>query len=279
MARQRRGQRAAEQEKPLPLFLGSTYSNQECEFLIEHLGKPSELALQDEDSLPDGMNPAAVKPILDLTYRLQLVEDAAKESGVEGLKTWCGFDALKEVLEGTLRWRVTTQELKKRTRGATEEVRRAAGAPSLCLWDPDTDIPYMGGVGADTEIVRTMLDGNKRIALFAELKSTGVGALRSLTSVAGFLRGEADSGKRTEQMEDNSLTYTRNGSFGAVACPICHFSDTYTLASPSAKRESEGKVIAHLKSARIKKEAHRILLKRIESGHAGRGREPQTTEE
>lgn len=270
-----RRQRAVQQEAPDPVFMGSSFSNQELEFLIEHFGEPSEVAMPEDEDLPEGVNPKAVGPVLDRTYRLHLMETAAKDKHGEDVKVWVGFDALKRICEETLQWNATVRELKERTRGAQPEARRAAGAPSLHLWDADTDIPYLYGVGADAEFTRTAInqDGS-RTNLFTELRDSGIGGIKSLTSVAKFLRGGrgSDESAQSRQMRlaPTSLVYGRDGAFGNITCPVCRFSVSYEVSKPSTKKEAEQEMRKHLDTAKLKKEVHRILLKRITSGRGQR---------
>jgi len=83
------------------------YSNQECEFLLAHLGESPTIALRSTKSVPgpratatgkpdkdprtypDGVVPAAVQPILQAVYdRIELEKhDGTKWAGVEKVKS------------------------------------------------------------------------------------------------------------------------------------------------------------------------------------------------
>lgn len=255
------------------VFLGSLYSNQELEFLKAHFGEPSELALPEGEEIPVGVNPAAVLPILDKTYRLELLAKAAAEKFPgKDIRLWCGFDALKAVCQETLSWNETVAELKRRTIGSSPELRRAAGAPSLHMWDPDTDIPYIGGVGADADITRTALgDNGQRIPLYVALRDSGIGAIKSLAGVAKFLRSKSPEQQAQRLMDSipNTLDYDHGESTSVVRCPICGHTEVFETIKPSTKREAERKMRKHLESARVKKEQHRVLANRLKSGKAG----------
>src|SRR5688572_24590220 len=65
------------------------YSPEECNFLLSTLGKPPVVALRD---LPEGVNPAAVKPILQRVYDLEQLKEH------EDLD-WVGVEALKVAIQ------------------------------------------------------------------------------------------------------------------------------------------------------------------------------------
>lgn len=265
-------------DRPEPLFLGTTYSNQELLFLLEHLGEPSELAFPEDEDPPEGVNPVAVEALLDRTFKLDMMEKQAREKypDMDDLKIWVGFEALKDICQKTLDWNATVAELKARTRHSTDDrLRRAAGAPSLFLWDPDTDIPYLGGVGADADIVMHALgEGGQRIALHTELRDTGVGGIRSLAAVAKFIHSKksTDVVNRQLAMTPNELVYNKTGDdHGNIECPLCGFAAPYELKKTSSKKTALASMMNHLKTPESRKDQHHILLKRLESGRAGRG--------
>ena len=276
------------------IFIGSTYSNEELLFLAGdednpgHLGEPPEVAIPDDGELPLGVNEAAIRPILDRTFRLQMLQEAAqKQSGDKNLTLWVGFDAIRDICTKTLDWNATVVELKARTQSSDGPVRRAAGAPSLHMWDPDTDIPYAGGVGADADIVRTALDGNERIPLFIALRDTGIGSIKSIGDVAKFLRGgkkavtgeaptpataEKSAAQKLLDSTPNALIHKPGAVTSLVECPICGHTEVYETGKPASKRNAEKDALKHLKSARNKRDQHQLLAKRLLSGKAGTGK-------
>lgn len=256
-------------------FEGTSYSNQECEFLLEHLGEAPIVAIPDDDDLPEGVNEAAVRPILQRTFDLELYQEALRvKHDNQEIVVWCGFDRLREVLEETLKWNKTVAELKRRTRGSPAELRRAAGAPSLHMWDPDTDIPYLGGEGADAGICLTALtEGGERIPLYAELKESGDGAIKSLAGVANFIKATSQtelSGKLAK-VTPNALVYNsvEGQRAASIECPICGKAESYDTLKASTKRAALSAIRKHLKTAQIQKGQHRLLLTRLQSGKAG----------
>lgn len=256
-------------------FEGTRYSNQECEFLLEHFGEAPIVAIPDDEDLPEGVNEAQVRPILQRTFDLELYQESlrAKHETPE-LVVWCGFDRLREVLEETLKWNRTVAELKRRTKGSPDNLRRAAGAPSLHMWDGDTDIPYLGGEGADSQICLTALTvGGERIALYCELKESGDGAIKSLAGVANFINATSatEQSSRIAKITPNKLIYkeTAEQRAASIECPICHAAEAYDTLKASTKRQALVKMRHHLKVADIQKAQHRLLLTRLQSGKAG----------
>lgn len=256
-------------------FLASTYSNQELLFLIEHFGEPPEVAMPEDVDLPKGVNPAALMPILDQTYRLALIEKQLREkSGDDTMVIWCGFDALRAICEATLDWNATVADLKKRVAGSDGPIKRAAGAPSLHMWDPDTDIPYLGGIGADSEFVRTALEGSKRVPLYTMLRQTGLGAIKEMAGIAGVLKAKAGKVKAAKNLlaeTPNALEYDHGTTTSVVRCPICGYTEVFETTKPSTKRKAEVAMRKHLDSAKVKKDQHHVLSLRLKSGKAGTG--------
>ena len=272
--------RKVEEIIPDSLFEGTTYSNKELEFLLAHFGEPAYIALlesedaDDDDELPEGVNPDAVRDILDLTHRLDTLEKRQRELVKdETLRIWVGFDRLSDVCRDTLNWRGTVQELKRRSRGSSDVLRRAAGAPSLHMWDPDTDIPYLYGVGADAEFTRTALDeGGVRRPLTTNLRTSGEGAIKSLAGVASFIKSKSEAEQRNKVLDTtpSDFEYEVTGDNGIVSCPICGKADTYQVSLPQTKKMALMRMTGHLNSpGSVKPEQHHILLRRIQSGKGG----------
>lgn len=256
-----------------PRFEGSAFSNQECLFLLENLGQAPIVALDEEEEIPEGVNEAAVRPILQRVHDLELYQAAQREKhgGME-LEIYCGIPALRQVLEDTLQWRKEVAELKRRTRGSTPEMRRAAGAPSLAMWDPDTDIPYFGGIGADSDKVLTALgEGGVRIPLHTEIQASGVGAIKTMAGVAKFVKSktQAEQQGKLAEITPNELEFINSGAFSAVKCPICGKAEDYETAKSSTKRAAMARMMQHLQAATVQRDQHRLLKTRVQGGRAG----------
>lgn len=259
-----------------PRFEGSAFSHQEIDFLIGEdgesgvLGQLSAVACPPGEDLPEGVNPDQVIPLLNRTYALEAFQDAQrKRTGNKELRTWAGFDKLRAILIQTRDWLATVKELKRRTRNASPELRRAAAAPSLFMWDPDTDVPYLGGAGADAERVLTALGPNgSRVDLHTELQSTGEGTIKSLSGIADFVTGGrvADREQRIAADTPSDFEYVDQGKSSFLRCPICDRTETYNSENSNSKRAAVGRMMRHLNDVRDKKPQHDLLAKRIKSG-------------
>lgn len=256
-----------------PEFLGTQYSDEELHFLMEHLGEPSIIAAPEDEELPPGVNEKQVLPLLDRTHQLDLYEQNQREKvGDETLTVWVGFEKLREVIQATLDWRAQRNELKRLTRGSSPEVRRAAGAPSLHMWDRTTDVAYLGGPGADSDIVRTAIteEGNRE-ELFTHLRAGAGASVRSIADVAKFTRSRSAAEQSNRRMEGPSeLKYEEGASQGLCSCPICGKSEPYEMNKTSAKRAATVNIMRHLMSESVTQvDAHRLLYTRLKSGRAG----------
>jgi hypothetical protein len=113
------------------------FSTNENKFLLEALGKPVYVAMQE---CPSSVNPKAVEPILK---RVSDLEDAKKFSGAQ----WVGIDAMKEKINAYLRENAKWKSDNKR-------FRRAPRFPSMYTFD-SRGKAIRGGVGSDSGRVRT----------------------------------------------------------------------------------------------------------------------------
>lgn len=264
-------------------FEGSAYSNEELKFLIQHLGEAPIVALGEDADVPDHVNEAAVEPILRRVHELNLYQDSLNTKyGPDTPLVWCGIPALKKVCQETLVWREQVQELKKRTKGAPSKLRAAAGAPSLYFWDPDTDVPYLGGTGADAErTLHALGDNGARNPLYVELRKTGLGAIQSLAGVARFIKSKTpqEEQSRLTEVTPQELLFAGNENYASVACPICGHAEEYETKKESTKQAAMRRMTVHLRTAKINKDQHDLLLKRVQSGRSGHMARQQQAED
>ena len=116
-----------------PVTLGTV----DLEFLLEHVGKPTIVALRNAGP---NVLPAAVRPILDRVNELQELEKH------EGLK-WVGIEAIKNAIH------IWFRENKKWKNDHTRNPK-APRWPSLYSYDAKGR-PHWGGPGSDSGRVRT----------------------------------------------------------------------------------------------------------------------------
>lgn len=138
------------------------YSIEENKFLLSHLGEPPTVALRDirpaplaapakKESVPynypGGINPGAVRPVLERIYELEELKRHRKES-------WIGVDAVKA------RIRIYLQKQEEWEAGAARG--RSPRFPSLYTFDTKNR-PHRSGPGSDTGTVKTYIgeDGQR----------------------------------------------------------------------------------------------------------------------
>lgn len=124
------------------------YSHQENEFLAAHVGEPAIVAFKDP--LPKGVNPKAVRPLIERVFELQQLEqhDGTPWAGVQAIR-----DAIKVYQEQTEKW------AKDRRRGRPR-------FPSLYVFD-QKGRGRRGGPGSDSSRVKTYFNSNGERVPFA----------------------------------------------------------------------------------------------------------------
>lgn len=256
-----------------PQFLGTLLSNEEIDFMLEHLGELSETACPPGEDLPDGVNPASVTVWLDRFRRLDdLQKDTRARLKDNTVVVWVGYDAVRAVLEETKAWRATTRELKRRTRGASGPVRASAATPSLYMWDPHSDTAYLGGDGADADTVRTAIGpSGARIELSTSLQPSAAGSLKSIADVAAFVgQREKKNARDAVAALPSTLRIEGEGQNSRLVCPVCEHTEHFDSGNTTKTNAAKGKMTRHLKEAPTHKEEHGILLKRLQSGKVQR---------
>jgi hypothetical protein len=139
-------------------FDPTIYSKEECNWLLENLDKPVPVAMatirpyrmppdgknKNNVVYPDGVNPNAVKPILD---RIQELEDFQNHEG----QKWVGKEAIKACIRTWLTVDAKWESDNRRTRG------RAPRYPSLYSFD-SRGKGHLGGPGSDNGGIKTYFD-------------------------------------------------------------------------------------------------------------------------
>lgn len=209
-------------------FEPALYSLEENQFIQAHAGEPPTVAFHG--GLPVGVNPKAVRPILERLYEL---EELQRHKGIE----WVGVEAVKEAcglyLKAYDRW----QEARK---------RGAPFPPTFFEWD-GRGRPHRFGVGSDAGYVRTVFDeeGNRRkLAVQLELGESGA-------YVPEWLKTRVQAPIPQELTEDQEK--------GLLQCPICAHSINYEPGVQSKRSIARAQMAKHLTSTRKEAEAHRVL--------------------
>jgi hypothetical protein len=207
------------------------FSDAENTFLFQHVGHAPAVAFAE--GLPPGVNRAAVKPMLEMFYDLQQLEE------VRG-QVWAGADAVK-----------ATIETYKQEQARAREIRRRGGPgnPSMYAWD-SFGKPHRGGVGSDAGRVHTYIDGNGERHRFAlELKPMGDGSYGDFT--APWIKKASPKDIPTALIEDETA--------GFVQCPVCKHTETYEQGSSSGKRMARVRMSNHMKAVKRDIDLHRAV--------------------
>jgi hypothetical protein len=126
------------------------YSREECAFLLEHLGKPTSVALRD---IKPPVNVKAMREVFD---RVNELEDLKKHSNLH----WAGVDAIKASIKKWIEVDSKWEADYIRTRGL------APRQPSMYSFDVKGR-PHRSGIGSDTHRPRTWFDAQGQRHPFA----------------------------------------------------------------------------------------------------------------
>ena len=228
-------------------FEPSEYSVEEIRFLLVELEQPP--VIMREIPLPPRVVRAQVLKLVTQCYELE-------EKQTHSKIPWVGYDRVREQLERTLSWYQTCQELARRG-GPTHA--------SMQTWDGNRFMP--SGVESDSGIVRTeILPNGRRRPLGLNLASPdGQSVGPNLIGAAPWLSPDGSFSQDLLSSTPMELVYAENAEAqtGSVTCPVCEWSESYSLAQSSGKRLAHGRMISHLKRAKTQKDRHAILHSRI----------------
>lgn len=219
-------------------------SIEENKFLLRHLGEPWTIAARDIHPVPlvaphrkdrnpvhypDGVTPAAVRPVIDRVYELQELQKNHDES-------WVGIDAVKAAcqtyIDQSLQWE------KDKRRGAPR-------FPSMHSFD-SKGRPFKGGPGSDTGQVQTYLTSTgERKPLAIELIPTD----SDRWSAPWVKSSEAGTG-------DLSDGLTVNEDNGTVEC-FCGHNEKFKKDVRSSYNSARARMSKHLRSAKEEVFRHR----------------------
>lgn len=201
------------------------YSIEENKFLIEHLGNPPEVVEMDSaGQWPVGVNPAAVRPIIEQVYRF---EQQKEHRGTE----WVGVEAVKEAA------RIYVREHTQWTKDHL--TRRGPKLPTLMVWD-ERGRGHKGAVGADGNTVTTYFDENgERQKLAIELTKTGEEVYKP-------------SWIKKAQVEAIIPKLVEDTVKGTIQCPICFHTQQYDPDQRSTYNQARSRMAKHLVSKTLK---------------------------
>ncbi len=210
------------------------YSKAENRFLLDALGKPPVVVLRD---IPAGVNPRAVRPIVQRVYELMELE---KHERVP----WVGIDALKEKINAY----ITNDDKWARDH---QRSRTAPRYPSLYSYDVRGKA-HKGGIGSDNGRVRTYFGPNgERIPFAVDLVPD-----RDESWTPPTLTDEAPKGSLL--VEDASMRRFEchvpqdNGG-------VCGHTESYKADSRASRSAARARMSKHLRKSLDNAEGHREL--------------------
>lgn len=203
------------------------YSKEENEFLLTTIGQPPVVAMR---TVAPGVNPKAVKPVLDRVYEL---EQLKAHEGAE----WAGVDAVKEAIRIFLK-------VDEKWASDAQRSRRAPRHPSMYSFDT-RGRAFLYGPGSDSGRPRTYFDAEgKRKPFAVELVPENV-----MDWVAPTLVGEIA----------NTHLLITDAEKNRIECGICGHTESFKPNSRSSEVAARARMSKHLRTAKDQTDAHREL--------------------
>lgn len=209
------------------------YTNEECEFIIKHLGEPPAVALKD---LPQpGVVKGAVERVLNRVYDLVQIEKYDKGQ-------WAGVDKVKE---GFQVWLDQSTKWKQ----AKDRFPRAPRFPSMHSFDAKNR-PHRGGPSSDSGQVRTYFDeqGERKsfiINLFGDNEN------------GGWQPDWVATAAPKPQVNVKGITVDYENR--RIECPVCKHTESFKSDSRASENAARARMSKHLRKATDNQELHREL--------------------
>lgn len=201
------------------------YSAEENKFLLENVGTSPKVALFK--SIPPGVNPRAVRPVLQEVFDREELEKVEK---VE----WIGIPAIKASINAFLTEDVKWEAEWKRTRG------RVPRYPTMFTRDGKGRF-HAAGPGSDSNMPRSWEDaqGGKH---FFEVFLNG----------DPHMTDEADVPAAPKSLIHDEAKHR-------IECPICAHTESYNLDSRASFNAARGRMSKHLKKPKNETSLHAEL--------------------
>ena len=203
--------------KTVEEFDPATYSLEENEFFLKHLGE-SPLAVMQQP-LPQGVNPAAVQAGLGRIYELSQLEEH------RGTK-WVGLEKIAESM---------TCYLTERARWKDMAARGAPAFPSMHAWD-GKGRPHRSGIGSDSGKVSTYFAENGQRKRFAV----------PLVDIIP----EAFSAPWVKKEEPIPDACVEDAEKGTMQCPVDGYSTAWNVDSRQAYNLARARMARHCKTSK-----------------------------
>ena len=218
----------------------------ENEFVIRHLGEPWSIAGRDIHPVPltaphrkdrnpvhypDGVTPAAVRPVIDRVYELL---DLEKHHG----ESWEGVEAIKMAAQ------VYIDQCHKWER---DKLRGAPRFPSMHSFD-SKGRPFKGGPGSDTGRVQTYFDkdGNRQKFAVEFVKTAKDQWMAEWAQKAGTQADQPEGG------------LTNDTDKHRWEC-FCGHTEAYKVESRQSFNMARGRMSRHLRTAKDETFRHREI--------------------
>lgn len=205
-------------------------SLEECAFMLEAVDKPPIVAMA---RVPAGVNPRAVRPLLERFAELQALQD-------HGEGEWIGTPAIKSAI---------TAYLTQATRWAEDKRRGRPRFPSMHTYDSRGRAHYQAA-GSDSGQVRTYFAPDGSRVPFA------VGLIPS--STVQWTPDWAPEGAATI---NTPKTLKIDSANNRIECgvPNCGHTESYKPESRSSFNAARGRMSRHLRSTTDRTDDHREL--------------------
>lgn len=208
----------------LTVFDPVDYSFAENEFIYAQVGKPPVVI---KKSLPPGVNPKAVMPLLERVYELVQLKDADGD-------VWCGVEPIRESINVYL-----TQQAKWASDHSRK--RNAPRFPTMYTYD-SRGRGFHYGPGSDAGKLRTYFDEKgKRVQFAVELVPSGVTEWHPEWAQADIAKDGIVVNEPASRFE----------------CPVCQRAESYRPDSQASKTAARARMSKHLKNAKDEVQAHR----------------------
>lgn len=190
------------------------YSIEENQFLLENVGTAPIVALNK--SAPEGVNKAAVRPILQEVYDREQLRSAQSVS-------WVGINALKEVI---------SKYIEVDTKWASDYTRSRGRVPRFpTMYTKDGKGKFhLSGSGSDSNYPRTWEDeaGNKH-------------------SFELNLDGFVDDWEDVAVVKVAPKSLIHDEAKNRIECPICAHTESYKTDSRGSYNAARARMSKHLK--------------------------------
>lgn len=216
----------------LQVFDPVVYSNAENMFLNAHLGEPTVVAMRQ---VPPGVNPNAVKPMLERINELQELEKHEK-------LPWCGLGPIKESIAIWIRENAKWANDHRRN-------KRAPRFPSMYSFD-SKGRGHRGGPGSDAGQVRTYFGpAGERLPFAVDLIPSDVGEWLA----PGFTEAPVAKGLVVDASTNRIECRVK------VATGVCGHTESYKSESRNSYNLARGRMSRHLMKCTENVEGHREL--------------------